>query len=52
MGPFRTMPQEACHSGMGSKPDHVIQLNCGKCTPMQVIKQPGHARISTIEEQK
>ena len=24
----------------------------GKCTPMQVIKQPEHGRTSTTEEQK
>ena len=29
-GPFGTMPQKPCHRGKDTKPDRVIQLNCGK----------------------
>ena len=44
VGPFGTMPQEPWHPGKGAKPDRVIQLDLGKCAPMQVIKQPEHGR--------
>ena len=50
-GPFGTMPQKPWHSRKGAKPNRVIQLNCGKCTPTQVIKQPEHGRTSATEEQ-
>ena len=52
MGPFGTMPQEPLHRGKGAKPDRVIQSIAGKCTSMQVIKQPEHGRTSTTVEQK
>ena len=51
-GPFGTMPQEPQHPGKCVKPDHAIQLNCGKCTAMQVTKQPEQGRTSTTKEQK
>ena len=51
-GPFGTMPQKPWHSRKSTKPDRVIQLNCGKCAPTQAIKQPEHGRTSTTEEQK
>ena len=34
------------------KPDRVVQLNCRKCAPIQVIKQPEHGRTSTTQEEK
>ena len=46
------MPQEPWHSGMGAKQDCVIQLNAGKCTPMQVIKQPEYGRNTKTQLQK
>ena len=39
-------------SWKGAKQNCIIQLNMGKCTPMQVIKQPEHERTSTTKEQK
>ena len=30
VGPFGTMPQKPWHPGKGTKPDYVIQLNCGE----------------------
>ena len=51
-GPFGTMPREHRHPGKGAKLDCAIQLNYGKCTPMQVIKQSEHGRTSTAKEQK
>ena len=41
-GPFGSMPQEPWHSGKGAKADLIALSNStvGKCTPMQVIKQP------------
>ena len=51
-GPFGTMPQEPQHPGKDAKPDCVIQLNCEKCAPIQVIKQPEHERTSKTKEQK
>ena len=51
-GPFGTMPQEPWHPGNDAKLDHIIQSAAGKCTAMQVVKQPKHGRTSTTEEQK
>ena len=53
MGPFGTMQQEPWYPGIGTKPDCTTQHSTmGKCAPMQVIKQPVHARISITKEQK
>ena len=52
VGPFAAMPQEPWHPGKGAKQDRVIQVNCGKCAPMQVTKQPERGRTSTTVEQK
>ena len=52
MAPLGTMSQEPWHPRKGAKLDCIIQLNSGKCAPMQVIKQPEHGRTLTTEDKK
>ena len=49
-GPIWNYATGTRHPGKGGKPDRVIQLSLGKCTPMLVINQPEHGRISTTVE--
>ena len=51
-GPFGTLSQEASYPGKGAKPDCISNLTVGKCTPMQVVKQPEHGKTSITEEEK
>ena len=54
-GPFGTMPQELWNPTKDSKPNHVIQLNCGEvCThaSYKTMEDHGTDHGRTTEEQK
>ena len=52
VGQMGTMPQEHWHPGKGAKRITLSNSTAGKCTPMQIIKQPEPERTSRTEEQK
>ena len=37
-------------SWKGAEPDSIIQSTTGKCTPMQVIKQPEHNKLQQLRD--
>ena len=51
-GPIWNYTTGTLTSWKGAEPDSIIQSTAGKCTPMQVIKQPEHQQTSTNGRQK